>query len=95
MTGRIGEKGQKQRYRISNANHYYCCDLQNVHCKEHCHQIHNVEYYEVKKIFGTINTCQSYLIINFYLWPLKGLHGTTTSARKKDLTEFWCTCTYV
>ena len=59
MTGRIGKKGRKQGYRISNANHYYCCDL---HCKEHCHQIHNVEYYEVKEI-GTINTCQSYLII--------------------------------
>lgn len=59
MTSKIGEKGWKQGYRISNANHYYCCDL---HCKEHCHQTHNVEYSEVKKI-GTINTCQSYLII--------------------------------
>ena len=67
-TGWIDEKGRKQRYRISNVNHYYCCDL---HCKEHCHQIHNVEYSEVKEI-DTINTCQSYLIIiqnNFYLYP--------------------------
>ena len=85
MTGRIGKKGQKQGYRICNANHYYCCDL---HCKEHCNQIHNVEYYEAKEI-GTINTCQSYLIIiqNIY-GLLKGYMVPLPLLEKSPLQNF-------